>query len=69
MKLSKEWQLGVLAFILNVLSFSLLSFPLLVSVESVEVNWVVIKGLYFCYLITIVTLFHFWVDKFKYLED
>tara|TARA_R110000744_G_scaffold170264_2_gene288407 strand:- start:11381 stop:11599 length:219 start_codon:yes stop_codon:yes gene_type:complete len=67
-KLSTEWQLGNLAMILNILSVLLIIMTALIGFEEgTPINSI------FCWLIgvysvTIVVLFHYWADKFNYIE-
>jgi hypothetical protein len=69
MKVDTEWRLGVLAFICNVLACTVIIFTMLIGVTVGDINTDVVWCLFAVYLVTLITLFHFWVDKFNYIED
>lgn len=69
MKVDTEWQIGVLAVICNVIACTLLLITILIGIDVGHINMSVVYGLFVVYLITLIILFHFWVDKFNYIED
>ena len=69
MKVDTEWRLGVLAFVCNVLACTMAIFTVLIGVAMGDINFKVVWCLSVVYLVTLIVLFHFWVDKFNYIED
>ena len=69
MKVDTEWRIGVLAFICNVLACATMIFTMLFGITIGYINTNTIWCLFAVYLVTLVFLFHFWVDKFDYIED
>ncbi len=68
MKVNTEWRLGVFAFICNVLACTAIIFTMLVGIAMDDINTNAIWCLFAVYLITLIVLFHFWFDKFNYIE-
>tara|TARA_R110002020_G_scaffold471097_1_gene697534 strand:- start:1797 stop:2006 length:210 start_codon:yes stop_codon:yes gene_type:complete len=69
MKVDTEWRVGVLAFICNVLACTGIMLTVFIGLSLGSINIKVIWCLSSVYLITLIVLFHFWVDKFNYIED
>ncbi len=58
-----------MAFVCNILACTTIIFTMLFGVTIGDINTSAVWCLSVVYLATLIVLFHFWADKFNYIED
>lgn len=69
LKIDTEWQLGTLAFIVNIISIMFIILTALIGFKVEEPRVDIIGWCLPFYVGSLITLLILWVDKFKYIED